>query len=209
MSDGRAAEHDRRRAHPPLPAGIHPRPRGAGGARPWFGLTHGDGTGPRPARLATAAELVASLDAAGIAAAVVCGWPWRDGGRCRAHNDYLLDAARRHPGRLRPLAIVAPRDGRAAVREAARCLDAGAAGLGELNADAQGFDLAEPAPLAPLAGLLGERGRPLLLHASEPSATPTPARARRRRRSCCASSRPSRRCGRSPRTGAAACPSTS
>jgi predicted TIM-barrel fold metal-dependent hydrolase len=54
------------------------------------------------------------------------------------------------------------------VREAARCLDAGAAGLGELNADAQGFDLAEPAPLAPLAGLLGERGRPLLLHASEP-----------------------------------------
>ncbi len=134
----------------------------------WFGLTHGDGGGPRPARLATAEELVASLDAAGIDGAAVCGWPWRDGGLCRAHNDYLLDAARRFPDRLRALAIVAPRDGAAAVAEAARCLAAGAAGLGELNADAQGFDLAEPAPLAALAALLREWGRPLLLHASEP-----------------------------------------
>lgn len=134
----------------------------------WFGLTHGDGRGPQPARLATAEELIASLDGAGIDAAVVCGWPWRDGGLCRAHNDYLLDAARRYPDRLRALAIVAPRDGRAATKEAERCLDAGAAGLGELNADAQGFDLADPSPLAGLAATLVARDRPLLLHASEP-----------------------------------------
>lgn len=130
----------------------------------WFGRTHGD---PR-ARLASAEDLIASLDAAGIAAAAACGWPWRDGGLCRAHNDYLLDAARRWPGRILPLAIVSPRDGAAAVAEAARALDGGAVGLGELNADAQGFDFAAPAPLIPLAALLSERGRPLLIHTSEP-----------------------------------------
>lgn len=148
------------------------RDRAALAARePWFGLAYGDGR----ARMATAEDLVASLDAAGIDGAVACGWPWRDLGLCRAHNDYLLDAARRYPERLRALAIVPPADPRAAA-EAARCLDAGAAGLGELNADAQGFDLAAPAALAPLADLLTVRGRPLLLHASEPLGHPYPGK---------------------------------
>lgn len=146
---------------------------------PWFAATYG-ATG---ARMATAEELVSSLDAAGISAAVVCGWPWRDNALCCAHNDYLLDAARRWPGRLLALAIVAPLAGAAALAEATRTLDAGAVGLGELNADAQGFDFATPAPLAPLADLLTTRGRPLLIHTSEPvghhypgKGTATPAR---------------------------------
>ena len=131
---------------------------------PWFALTHGDSR----ARMAQAEELIASLDSVGIDAAVVCGWPWRDLGVCRAHNDYLLDAARRWPGRLLPLAIVPPLAGAAALAEALRALDGGAVGVGELNADAQGFDFAAPAPLAPLAALLVERAAPLLIHTSEP-----------------------------------------
>jgi uncharacterized protein len=131
---------------------------------PWFGLAYGDGR----ARMATAEELIASLDGAGIAAAVACGWPWQDAGLCRAHNDYLLDAAQRYLNRIRPLAIVAPLAGQAAIIEAERALAAGAAGLGELNADAQGFDLTDPAPLAGLASLLIQTGKPLLLHTSEP-----------------------------------------
>jgi predicted TIM-barrel fold metal-dependent hydrolase len=131
---------------------------------PWFAATYG----ATDARMATAEELIGSLDAAGIDAAVVCGWPWRDNALCRAHNDYLLDAARRWPGRLLALAIVAPLAGGAALAEATRALDAGAVGLGELNADAQGFDFANPATLAPLADLLIMRGQPLLIHTSEP-----------------------------------------
>jgi hypothetical protein len=133
-------------------------------ADPWFAFTYGDGR----ARMATAEELIASLDAAGIDAAVACGWPWRDLAVCRAHNDYLLDAARRWPGRIWPLAIVPPLAGAAALAETARALDAGAVGVGELNADAQGFDFATPAMLAPLAALLTERDAPLLIHTSEP-----------------------------------------
>jgi predicted TIM-barrel fold metal-dependent hydrolase len=41
-------------------------------------------------------------------------------------------------------------------------------GLGEIEALRVGVQLAEPAPLAALAALLREGGRPLLLHASEP-----------------------------------------
>ena len=77
---------------------------------------------------------------------------------------------------MRALAIVAPAGRRTALAEAARCLDAGAVGLGELNADAQGFDLAATASLAALAGLLRERGRPLLLHTSEPVGHPYPGK---------------------------------
>jgi len=141
------------------------RDRAALAARdPWFARTYGDGR----AGMATAEELIASLDAAGIAAAVVCGWPWRGLAPCRAHNDYLLDAGRRWPGRLLPLATVPPTAGAAAMTEAARALDAGAVGLGEVNADAQDFDFAAPAELATLADLLTARGKPLLLHSSEP-----------------------------------------
>ncbi len=131
---------------------------------PWFAATYG----ATNAQMIQAETLIDSLDQAGIAAAVICGWPWQDHGLCRAHNDYLLNAAQRWPGRLFPLGIVAPRAGQEAVREAERVLDGGAVGLGELNADAQGFDFAQPAPLASLAQVLIERGRPLLIHTSEP-----------------------------------------
>lgn len=131
---------------------------------PWFAATYGT----TDARMVTAEALIASLDTAGITAAVICGWPWRDNALCRAHNDYLLDAAHHWPGRLLVLAIVAPLAGSAALAEATRALDAGAVGLGELNADAQGFDFAAAAPLAPLADLLTARGLPLLIHTSEP-----------------------------------------
>ena len=144
------------------------RDRAALAARdPWFDLTYGAGTG-YAARMATVEELVAAVDEAGIDRVVACGWPWRDSAICRAHNDYLLDAQGRHPDRLRVLAIASPLDTRAAVREAERCLDAGAAGLGELNADAQGFDFAAPGALAPVVAVLRERGRPALVHVSEP-----------------------------------------
>lgn len=130
----------------------------------WFALTYGDGR----ARMASVEELIASLDAAGIDRAVACGWPWRDHDLCHAHNEYLLDATRRYPDRLRVLATVAPLAGTAAAAEAARCFSAGAAGLGELNADAQGFDLAAARPLAAVLATASDAGRPVLLHASEP-----------------------------------------
>lgn len=129
---------------------------------PWFSLLYADSR----AALIGSDELVTSMDDAGIAQAVVCGFPWRDPGLCRFHNDYQRDAAAASRGRLAWLATVRPGPGAAA--EAARCLALGAVGLGELNADAQAFALTEPATLAPVVEVCVAGDRPLMLHASEP-----------------------------------------
>lgn len=130
----------------------------------WFAHLYAD---PR-AKLIEAADLLATMDAAGVARAVACGFPWDDPGCCRMHNDLLAAVAAASGGRLAWLAAVSPRFGAEAATEAARCFALGAAGVGELNADAQGFDLTDPASLAPLAEVCVAHDRPLLLHASEP-----------------------------------------
>ncbi|HET7034211.1 MAG TPA: amidohydrolase, partial [Thermomicrobiaceae bacterium] len=52
------------------------------------------------ALLVTAEDLVASMDRASITRSIACGFPWRDPGLCRTHNDYLAEAARAFPGRI-------------------------------------------------------------------------------------------------------------
>ena len=101
----------------------------------WFGLLYADPC----ARLAGADDLLLAMDAGGVTAAVAFGFAFRDAGLCRACNDYVLEAAREAPHRIIPFAVVNPTDPRAACDEARRCLEAGAAGLGELMPDGQGF----------------------------------------------------------------------
>ena len=120
------------------------------------------------ARMIDAAELIAAMDAAGVARAIACGWPWADPGLCREHNDYLAAVSAASGGRLAWLGTVTPALP-GAVQETERALALGASGIGELNADAQGFDVAaEAGPLADVALVLIAADRPLLLHASEP-----------------------------------------
>ena len=131
----------------------------------WFEHLYAD---PR-ALLATSEDLVLSMDAAGIQRSILCGFPWHDPGICREHNDHVADAARRSQGRLAWLGIVSPAaDPAAAAIEAERCFALGAAGLGEMNADAQRFHLSNPAPLAPVVEVCLAHDRTLMLHASEP-----------------------------------------
>jgi predicted TIM-barrel fold metal-dependent hydrolase len=133
-------------------------------ADPWFGTLY-----ERPtAKLAAADDVIAAMAAAGVDRTVVLGFPWRDPGRCAAHNDYLIAAARRYPDQLIGFGIVQPRAGAAAARELDRCLAAGLRGCGELGPDGQGFDPGDPAVLAPVAEVLIAWGRPLLIHSSEP-----------------------------------------
>jgi predicted TIM-barrel fold metal-dependent hydrolase len=141
------------------------RDRAAYAARdPWFALLYAD---PR-ARLITADDLLNHMVSSGVVQSVLCGFPWRDGGLCHSHNDYLADAAATSDHRLAWLATVPPHLGEPAAAEAERCLDRGASGLGELNADAQAFDLTQPASLASVVAVCIARDRPILLHASEP-----------------------------------------
>jgi len=128
----------------------------------WFGRLYAE---PR-ARLAPAEDLLAAMDAAGVAAAVTFGFAFRDAGLCRACNDYVLEAARGAPGRLIPFAVVNPAAPCTACAEARRCLEAGAFGLGELMPDGQGFALADPI-LDELLALARGYGAPVMLHVNE------------------------------------------
>jgi predicted TIM-barrel fold metal-dependent hydrolase len=130
----------------------------------WFEHLYAD---PR-ALIVSAEELLASMDAAGIAQSIVCGFPWHDPGICREHNDYLATACAASAGRLVWLGTLSPTFDRHAADEAERCFNQGAIGIGELNADAQRFDLSSTIHLAPVVDVCVTYDRPLMLHATEP-----------------------------------------
>lgn len=129
----------------------------------WFGRLYG---GPK-ARLATAEDLLAAMDAAGVDVAVTFGFGWADPGLCGLGNDYTLEAVRAHPGRLVGLAVVNPVSWEAAA-EIERCAAAGLRGIGELMPDGQGFSLADAKTLAPVMEAAQALGWPVLSHTSEP-----------------------------------------
>lgn len=130
---------------------------------PWFATLYGD---PKR-RLASAEDVVASMQASGVDRTVVMGFPWKDGAVCKAHNDYLIEAIRKFPNQLIGFACIQPLDARDA-QELERCLDAGMMGMGELGPDGQKFDIEDRWVLQASAEILQARDRPLLVHSSEP-----------------------------------------
>lgn len=131
----------------------------------------------RGARLATAEDLVAYLDESGIQTACTFGFPWNEVARSRQCNDYCLDAARRFPGRLFPLACANPLAS-GALREIERSLAAGAKGVGELATYGEGLGPDVRKALSPIAELCREADVPLLLHTNEPVGHEYPGKSR-------------------------------
>jgi predicted TIM-barrel fold metal-dependent hydrolase len=119
------------------------------------------------AKLASAEDLIASMDAAGVQASVAMNFGWGDQSLCQETNDYILDAAARFPGRIVPFVAVQPLAGEAALREVERCARAGARGVGEMRPYAQGFELADDC-LAPVLAQAKVLQLPVALHCSEP-----------------------------------------
>ena len=119
------------------------------------------------AEIATAEELLASMERAEVDTSVVLGFAWSEQELCREHNEYLLEAAARSSGRLVPFCIVQPRAGDDALTEAERCVRGGARGLGELRPESQGYSLDESAGDI-LAEAADRHDLILLFHVSEP-----------------------------------------
>jgi hypothetical protein len=122
------------------------------------------------ARTASAEELAASMDEAGVAVSVAAGYGWTDAGVASMANDYALEAGREFPGQIIPFCSVNPLWGEAAARELRRCAEAGAKGVGELHPDTQGFSTANPDALkriAPVMDAARVYGLSVLVHASE------------------------------------------
>ena len=124
---------------------------------------------PQPGgRFADTEQLLRDMDAAGVDHAIAMGFGWTDPDIAVEVNDYLVEAATAHPDRITAFASVNPAWGAQAMREASRCLDAGACGIGEIHADTQRFDIADADLMEPLMALLRSRNAPIVIHASEP-----------------------------------------
>lgn len=119
------------------------------------------------ARLADTETVLEAMDENGVDMAVIFGFPWKDKEKARRHNDYVLESAGRRPERFRPLACFDP-TAAWAMDEAARCLDEGAAGLGELAVYEGGDEGAALEAYRPLLELCREKNRLVLIHANEP-----------------------------------------
>ncbi len=117
------------------------------------------------AKIATADDLLASMDAAGVDVSVALGFAWSDDSDISRHNDYLLDAAARSNDRIVPFTTV-NMESAAAEAEIARCVAADARGLGELRPDSQGWDLTG-GDGDRLAAAAREHGLILLVHVTE------------------------------------------
>jgi len=120
------------------------------------------------ARIATAEELIASMDEAGIGLSIVLNIGWVGHELCVKTNDYILDSVSRYPTRLVGFCAIQPRAGDAAIAELERCAKAGARGIGELRSDVQGFDLADKTTMKPLVDAALKHDLIFVSHSSEP-----------------------------------------
>lgn len=119
------------------------------------------------ARMVSTDALLALMDEESVDKALVMGFPWSNEDTAKRHNEWLLDQAARHPGRLIPLAafdILAPW----ALKHAEEMLQAGHFGLGELALYDRGFGREELDLLEQAAELCRRSGRVLLMHVNEP-----------------------------------------
>lgn len=122
--------------------------------------------GDPAAKMATARELLAALDEAGLDGAVAAGFAFSHEPDLIEQNEYLLEAARVSGGRIVAFATVNPSLA-GWERVARHAIDLGARGFGELRPHNQGWDpLGEESRR--LCALAREAGLVLLWHCSEP-----------------------------------------
>ena len=122
----------------------------------------------KDAQLATADELIASMDKDGVDISVIVNIGWTTHELCVETNDYILESINRYPKRLVGFCAVQPNSYEAAIAEIERCAKAGIKGVGEIRPDIQLIDLGDEAVMEPFVEVLEKYQLILLTHASEP-----------------------------------------
>ena len=122
----------------------------------------------KDAKLATADELIASMDKEGIDISVIVNIGWTTHELCVETNDYILESVARYPKRLIGFCTVQPNSYDAAIAEIERCAQGGIRGVGEIRPDMQLFDLGDEVLMEPFVEVLKKHKLILLTHASEP-----------------------------------------
>ena len=120
------------------------------------------------AEVATAEDLIASMDGEGIDRSIVLNIGWASHQMCVETNDYIMESVSRYPERLVGFCALQPKAGEAAIAELERCARGGMRGIGELRPDIQGFDLGDEATMRPVVEAAAAHRFILLTHSSEP-----------------------------------------
>ena len=120
------------------------------------------------ANVATADELIDSMDKEGIDVSVILNGGWTTHELCVETNDYILESITRYPERLIGFCTVQPQSLDAAIAEIERCAAGGIRGVGEIRPDTQFFQLTEHEIMEPLVEVMVKHNLILLTHASEP-----------------------------------------
>jgi len=120
------------------------------------------------AKLATADELIASMDKDGVDISVIVNYGWTTHELCVETNDYILESIARYPQRLIGFCAVQPYSYEAAIAEVERCVKGGIRGIGEMRPDMQLFDLKDEEVMEPFIEVVRKHKLILLTHSSEP-----------------------------------------
>ena len=120
------------------------------------------------AKLATADELIASMDENEIDISVVLNIGWTRHERCVETNDYIMESIARYPKRLIGFCTTPLDSSQAALDEVERCAEGGMRGVGEMRPDTQLVDFRDEGVMKPFIEVLTRYKLILLTHASEP-----------------------------------------
>lgn len=129
------------------------------------------------AKLASARDIIDSMDRNAIDCSVVFGFPWKTKDLLLRHNDYVIESAAKNPGRLIPLACL-DLFSDSCMQLVEQYLTSAVAGFGELAIYSATEDLAPAsANFSSLADACRKTASVLLVHANEPVGHSYPGKA--------------------------------
>jgi uncharacterized protein len=118
--------------------------------------------------IATAEDLIASMDREGVDISVVVNYGWSTHDLCVETNDYILESIARYPQRLYGFCAVASYHDDRSLAEIERCVKGGIKGVGELRPDLPPPATMTAEMLEPFARTLREHRLILSTHSSDP-----------------------------------------
>ncbi len=120
-------------------------------------------------RIATAEDLVESMDRDEVDVAVIVNYDWSTHELCVETNDYILESLARYPKRLIGFCAVSSYVDDASLAEIERCVRGGIRGVGELRPDTREEDFTRKEVMEPFIDVLRKHNLILLTHSSEPA----------------------------------------
>lgn len=120
------------------------------------------------ATIATAEDLIDSMDRDGVDVSVVVNYSWTTHELCVETNDYILESVTRYPDRVFGFCAVNSYTDDISLKEIERCARAGVKGVGELRPDTQSVDFTDKDIIKPFVDIIRKHNLIVLTHASEP-----------------------------------------